>query len=192
MWRDPDDTDQQPHRRSVRLLGYSYAEPGEYFATLCTERMKSLFGRVADGQMVLSAAGLIAQQCWLEIPKHLPHVELDVFVVMPNHLHGILVIKDVGARHGVPVRERFGAPVAGSLATIIRLFKQAVTRRVKGRRGRPLRIWQRNYYEHIVRPGELDEIREYIRLNPVRWTCDRYNPDRSVLVMDVDGRLRPR
>ncbi len=175
--------------------------------------------------MGLSPTGLVVQDCWLEIPRHFRQVELDEFVVMPNHLHGILLltvgarhgvpdVADVGARHGVPswrrpVLEQFGRAVSGSLATVIRLFKQAVTKRARAlrvgahhgvpdvadvgaRHGVPLQIWQRNYYEHIIRDGgELGKIREYIATNPLRWACDRYNPERGVLARDEAGGLVP-
>lgn len=213
------------HRRSVRLSGYGYSQSGAYFLTLCVREMRPLFGRVAEGKMDLSPTGLIVQDCWLEIPRHFRRVELDEFVVMPNHLHGILLFTvgtrrhapaapDVGARHGVPdvadvggrhavprwrrpVLEEFARPVSGSLATVIRLFKQAVTKRARAlrvgaRHGVPLQIWQRDYYEHIIHDGgELGKIREYIAGNPLRWACDRYNPERGVLVRDEAGGLVP-
>jgi putative transposase len=237
------------HRRSIRLSGYDYSESGAYFLTLCVRDMKPLFGRVAEGKMGLSPTGLVVQDCWLEIPRHFRQVELDEFVVMPNHLHGILLltvgarhgvpdvadigaqhrvpevanvgaqhrvpeVANVGARHGVPSRrrpvlEQFGRAVSGSLATVIRLFKQAVTKRARAlrvgahhgvpdvadvgaRHGVPLQKWQRNYYEHIIRDGgELGKIREYIATNPLRWACDRYNPERGVLVRDEAGGLVP-
>jgi hypothetical protein len=96
------------HRRSIRLSGYDYSESGAYFLTLCVRDMKPLFGRVAEGKMGLSPTGLVVQECWLEIPRHFRQVELDEFVVMPNHLHGILLFT-VGARHGVPEVANVGA-----------------------------------------------------------------------------------
>ena len=133
--------------------------------------------------MVLSEAGEIAAACWKQIPDHFSHVALDAFVIMPNHLHGILFL--VGARHAVPLQaasqrtERFGKPVPGSVPTIVRSFKSAATRRINALRGAPgSPVWQRNYYEHIIR-GEsaLQSIRRYITENPQRWHLDRYNPD---------------
>jgi len=120
---------------------------------------------------------------------------------MPNHLHGILFIKGVGRQGDEPRRnvalhssalEQFGKPRPGSLATILRLFKQAVTRQVQAGESRAAPLWQRNYYEHIIRsPAELERIRAYIRQNPLRWACDRYNPEQGVLVKDASGKLMP-
>ena len=197
------------HRRSIRLSGYNYSQPGANFLTLCMRDMKSLLGRIADGRMQLSPVGSIVQAYWLEIPRHFGHAELDEFVVMPNHLHAILtfdvgahpvVPSVVGARHGVPhhplpLPERFARPVSGSLASVLRLFKQAVTKRARdvgARHGVPLQIWQRNYYEHIIRNEvELGRIREYIATNVLRWACDRYNPDCGVLVRNEADELAP-
>nr|WP_315862938.1 transposase [Thermosynechococcus sp. NK55a] len=94
------------HRRSIRLKGYDYTQPGAYFITICTHDRACLFGEVVEGQMRLNEAGHIAQQCWTDIPNHFPHIQLDEFIIMPNHVHGILVIvhhvHHVGARHAVP------------------------------------------------------------------------------------------
>jgi REP element-mobilizing transposase RayT len=127
------------HRRSIRLKGYDYAGPGWYYLTICTFEREFLFGDIVEDQMRPSMIGAIAQECWNEIPQHFAHAALDVSVVMPNHLHGIIIIGgEVGARHGVPVQSprhaaAFGKPVPGSLATMVGLFKQAVTKRVGAR-----------------------------------------------------------
>jgi REP element-mobilizing transposase RayT len=131
------------HRRSIRLKGYDYSKPGWYYLTICTFERNFLFGEIANSQMRPSMIGTIAQECWNEVPKHFPRAALDVSVVMPNHLHGILIIEGTGTGtprraqgscHGMPVQPpqpaAFGQPVSGSLATIVGQFKQAVTRRV--------------------------------------------------------------
>jgi REP-associated tyrosine transposase len=112
------------------------------------------------------------------IPKHFDTALVDEFIVMPNHVHGIVMIRDVGARHAVPVSRRFGKPAAGSLAAIVGSFKSATTRRINELRQTPgISVWQRNYYEHVVRGDDsLDRIREYITSNPARWDVDRENP----------------
>ncbi len=166
------DMTEQPyrHRRSIRLKGYDYALPGAYFITFCTYRRLPLFGDVVDGAMRLNAHGNIAQNCWNALSDHFAHVKLDAFVVMPNHVHAVLWIRDVGARHVVP-REQFSRPVPGSLAQIVRIYKAAVTRQS----GSP--VWQRNYYDHIIRDdAELDRIRIYIQENPANWRDDEDNP----------------
>jgi putative transposase len=159
------------HRRSIRLRGYDYTSGGAYFVTANTHARECLFGQIAGGELDLNAYGQIALECWLDIPTHCPQADLDAFIVMPNHIHGIVVLVDDAARSSLtPVQERFGKPVAGSLPTIVRLYKAAVTRRVNELRdalGMP--IWQRNYYEHIIRDDEsLNRIRAYIVSNPLR------------------------
>ncbi|MTI85539.1 MAG: hypothetical protein FH756_16995 [Firmicutes bacterium] len=95
------------HRRSIRLPGYEYSRPGSYFITVCTQDRKCLFGRITNDNMILNKYGKIANDIWFEIPVHFPHVQLDEFIVMPNHIHGIIAIVDanVGARHAVPQRK---------------------------------------------------------------------------------------
>ena len=154
-----------------------------------------LFGEVVAGRMRLSSAGRVASQCWREIPKHFPTVTLDVSVVMPNHVHGIIVIgkssdqRNVGAQHAAPLHSparalstRPARPLstrpaplrvhAGSLGTIVRAFKSATTKRINERDGTPgKQVWQGNYYDRIIRSdGELDRARRYIMTNPDRWS----------------------
>ena len=166
-------------RRSIRLKGYDYSLPGAYFVTICTFERQPLFGEVVNGNLQLNQLGRTAQVCWLALSNHFPYIGLDVSVVMPNHIHGVLWIHDVGARHAVPLPpKRFGKSVAGSLATVVRSYKSAVTRRIGQMRhtlGVP--VWQRNYYEHIIRNDlELDRIRVYIQDNPAKWQEDGDNP----------------
>ena len=129
--------------------------------------------------MVLSPIGKIAQEYWVEIPEHFKHIELDEFVVMPNHIHGIIIIndnrRDTACR--VPTNQ-FGKPVPGSLPTIIRSYKSAVTKQINERRKRPgKKLWQRNFYEHIIRNDkELPQIRKYIIDNPMKWQLDNEHP----------------
>jgi putative transposase len=166
------------HRRSLRLKDFDYAQHGVYFITICTHRRQCLLGSAINGAVRLNRHGEIADMCWRAIPRHFPHVGLDEFVIMPNHIHGIIT---VGARHAVPLRsriERFRKPVGGSIPTIVRSFKSAVTKRINEYHSTPgLPVWQRNYYEHVIRNEDtLDRIREYILNNPVRWAFDPENP----------------
>jgi putative transposase len=171
------------HRRSIRLSGWDYTSAGAYFVTICTHERSRLFGKVVDGQMQMNEYGQIVWACWKEIPLHFPHVELDAFVVMPNHVHGIIILAPVGARHkvGAPhaVPPPFGKPVPGSIPTILRSFKSAVTKRINALREVPgAPVWQSNYYEHIIRyEREWGHIREYILNNPARWETNENNPD---------------
>jgi len=143
-----------------------------------------LFGEVVDGEMVLNEVGLIAQQTWAEIPDHFPNVTCDTYVIMPNHIHGIIEIEredripGVGARHAVPqpedMFEAFGKPLPGSIPTIIRSFKSEVTKRYHDMtKAHETRLWQRNYYEHVIR-GENDHLAayDYILTNPLNWEQD--------------------
>ena len=179
---DPD----RHYRRSIRLKGYDYTQPGAYFVTICTHQRTPLFGQVVDGEMILNAFGEIVREEWFKTAQIRPYVELydDEFIVMPNHIHGIIrIVADptavVGARRRrAPTVEQFGKPVPGSIPTIVRAFKSAVTKRINQLRGTPgAPVWQRNYYEHIIRTERtLIAIRRYIIENPARWSLDRYNP----------------
>jgi len=179
-------------RRSIRLPYYDYAQAGAYFVTVCTESHACWFGCVADGQMRLNRLGEIADECWREIPVHFADVELDAFIVMPNHVHGIIVITDatgatsIRATHASPLRLPNG-PKPRSIGTIIGSYKSAASKRINETRGTPgvrtthaspLQVWQRNYYEHIIRSQEsLNRIRQYVMDNPASWMLDRENPE---------------
>jgi len=168
------------HRRSIRLKGYDYTQAGAYFVTICTYQRMCLFGEVVEGQMRLNELGEIVRDEWLKTAQLRPRVVLDAFVVMPNHIHGIIVLVDRrGTLQRAPTTfERFGKPTSDSIPTIVRLFKSAAARRINERRGTPgAPVWQRNYYEHIIRSEDsLVRIREYIAENPLRWHLDRENP----------------
>jgi REP element-mobilizing transposase RayT len=136
--------------------------------------------------MELNGLGEIVGECWNKIPEHFPNVELDIFVTMPNHLHGIIVLtgdQTLYTRRGTacraPTIESFGKPVAKSLPTVMRSFKSGASKQINKARKTPgCPLWQRNYYEHVVRNEEdLNEIREYIITNPLKWAVDRENPN---------------
>ena len=171
------------HRRSIRLKGYDYAEAGMYFVTLTARDRVPLFGSIIGGIMHPSEAGLIIQKEWLRTPSIRPEVELDEFIIMPDHMHGIIVIVDerngvtsssncvVGANSYSPqLTTPFRSP-SRTLGAIIRGFKAASTKHIITLRGTPgIPVWQRNYYEHIVRDGRaLDRIRSYIKNNVTAW-----------------------
>jgi putative transposase len=181
------------HRRSIRLKGHDYTQAGEYFVTIRTHDRGNVLGRIQNENLILSEIGTIVKQEWMKTPEVRSNVDLDEFVIMPNHVHGILVIRDerkggeafVRANGNSPIRENkssqgktpFRSPSA-TVGAIVRGFKGATTKRVNElfvTPGRPL--WHRNYYEHVVRNEEdLERIREYIRLNPTRWPTDEENP----------------
>ena len=174
--------DNHESRRAIRLPGFDYAETGRYFVTLCACDMHCLFGRMENGAVLLGPIGQIADSRWREIPSHFPHVLLDAFVVMPNHVHGILILtRGQGAdRHGnaVPLQgmpEGFQRPVAGSIPTIVRSYKSAVTYqagRILRRKG--MRLWQSNYFERVLRDDkEYLAASRYILENPSAWHRDK-------------------
>ena len=164
--------------RSIRLKEYDYTQPGAYFVTVCTWTRENLFGEVVDRDVRLNEKGHIVEECWNVIPEHFPQIELEAFVVMPNHIHGIIVINGndvvVGATHASPLRKKSG-PTPKSLGAIVGSFKSAAARRIKDKVGET-GIWQRSYYEHVIRDKkEWDLIRKYIEANPDNWEQDEEN-----------------
>lgn len=172
MWCDLD----RQHRRSIRLKGYDYSQVGAYFITVCAQNRECLFGSVVDGEMRLNGAGTIVADEWLKTTMIRDEIELDEWVVMPNHFHGIVWINH-HRRGDWPVAPT--GPQPRSLGSLMAGFKSAVTKRINENRQTPgEKIWQRNYYEHIIRnESELNRIREYIVNNPLQWELDRENPD---------------
>lgn len=165
------------HRRSIRLAGRDYAAVGSYFVTICTYSRELLFGEIIDGCVRLNPLGTIVAQEWVKTRRVRPNVEIDAWVVMPNHLHGIIVIRDAQRGHQPDGASPFQSP-SQTIGAIVRGVKAAVTRQVNDMRDTPgVTVWQRNYHEHIVRDQrELDRIRDYIATNPLRWGNDTLNP----------------
>ena len=188
------------HRRSIRLKGYDYSQKGAYFVTICTRDRHCLFGDVEQGEMILNDAGNMIKTWWLAIPGKYRHVELDECMIMPNHFHGIIgIIKNVGADqcvcpdvclcHDPYVPEHFnetkkkGEHTGSPLPRIIQWFKTMTTNEyirgidAHGWKRFNGKLWQRNYYEHVIRTDkELNQIREYIVNNPMQWELDTENP----------------
>jgi REP element-mobilizing transposase RayT len=178
---------QKHHRRSIRLREYDYSQTGFYFITICVHERQCLFGEIINGQLQLNKYGEIAHNEWENTAKIRKNVSLDVFVIMPNHVHGIVVIHDNNRRgtmpralekdtaHHAPTLEQFGKPTSNSIPTIIRSYKATVTKQVNQLRNTlGAQFWQRNYYEHIIRnEKELSNIRQYIVNNPLHWDFDR-------------------
>ena len=192
---------ERQRRQSLRLPNYDYASSGAYFITLCTHERRYLFGEIMGGQMQLIPLGRIAQEEWVRSTQIRREVLLDAAVIMPNHVHGIVVIDAaiIGGAVGATGRSPLQAgrslqetprvvrpgPPARSLPAFVAGFKSATTRRINEARALCTRlpVWQRNYYEHIIRnPGELHRIREYIVQNPARWPEDLENPSAQRLV----------
>ena len=164
------------NRRSTRLPKYDYTRSGVYFVTICTYRFASLFGRIVNGNVQLNSLGRLVEEEWRRTELVRPSVDVDLFVVMPNHLHGLLSISDCQAEQ---IPERAATMRANSLGSIIAQFKSKVTKRSRRLANpRSVPIWKRNYYDHIVRnERSLARIRNYILENPSRWNDDRYYRD---------------
>jgi len=174
------------HRRSIRLRGYDYRQAGAYFVTICSQNRECMFGQVVEGQMILNAPGHMVELVWRELPQHYPGIEVDAFVVMPNHVHGIIILVGAGPR---ACPDKSGQPqgvtptTTMSLPDVVHRFKSLTTARY--RRGVlqdswpafPGRLWQRNYHEHVVRSEEeLNRIQQYVIDNPLHWEEDPENP----------------
>ncbi|MGH2643852.1 MAG: transposase [Chitinophagaceae bacterium] len=156
---------------SIRLKDYDYSQPGAYFITICAKNRQCIFGNIMDGVMILNYGGHVAQQCWSEIPLHYSNVSLDAFVVMPDHIHGIIVINErhpVEANNHSPLPNKFRSP-SKTVGSMVRGFKIGVTKWFR-QQGNIYYVWQPNYYEHIIRDENgFNNIRDYIIRNPSHW-----------------------
>jgi REP element-mobilizing transposase RayT len=180
---------------SARLQNWNYSWNGFYFVTICTKNRECFLGNITDGKMKLSDIGKMARKYWLEIPNHFPFVQLDAFVVMPNHVHGIIIIdktdnivgRDVACNvstvsdktsiDGKNENMALISPKQGSLSTIIRSYKSVVTKHA--RKTRIDFSWQPRFYDHIIRnDNSYQNISEYIINNPLNWNNDKLYLDR--------------
>ncbi|MFO7983355.1 MAG: transposase [Desulfuromonadales bacterium] len=184
------------HRRSIRLQGYDYSRAGAYFVTICVQGWRCLFGEVANNGMVLNEGGKMVRHTWLNLGDRFQNLTVDEFIVMPNHFHGIIFLTD---RRGEPCvrpfvqndsanqgdhKDRPYGTSAGSVGRIIQTFKSLSTvgyaQGVERNAWPPFpgRLWQRNYYERIIRnDNELHRARKYITGNPAKWAFDDENPN---------------
>lgn len=185
------------NRQSIRLKGYNYSQEGAYFVTVFTKNRVCLFGDVIKDKMILNIPGEIVKKCWISIPSHYANVSLDYFMIMPNHVHGIILINykrvqnieplqsltsNVRAQDIEPQKEilqkqnRYQNVTKASIGSIIRGFKIGATKWF--RKNTDIKnVWHRNYYEHVIRnETDLNNIREYIIYNPLKWETDEENP----------------
>ena len=162
---------------SARLENWDYSIPWWYYITICTRGMKCWFGDIKNGKMELNKYGKIASKHFEKIPNHFKSVEIDYYVIMPNHVHGIIIINDtVETRDRVSLQnnKKFGKPLKNSLPVIINQYKGSVTRRIR-KSGFPSFQWQARFYDHIIRnERDLYRIRTYIKNNPLKWAVDEY------------------
>ncbi len=181
-----------PNRSTLRLREFDYTTPGAYFITICTFRKACVLGQVIDDHAFLSATGSMVASTWSDLPNCCPGVQTDAFIVMPNHIHGIIVLN--GNHHTSPPADGQAwepAPTFG-LPDIIHRFKSLTTHQfaplAHDRDHRPVRshLWQRNYYEHVIRDDSgLQRIREYVANNPLSWALDRENPTLTAVPVRV-------
>jgi putative transposase len=165
-------------RRSIRFRRYDYSQHAYYFFTLCAAGHESIFGRIRNYKMECNRAGAAVWETWRQLPPRFPVIELDAFVVMPNHLHGIRFFPPLaaaGAASSAPTKTVADAPALGLILRAFKSLSAAAVSRVLHRTGA---VWQRNYYEHIVRSAkDLDAVRLYINQNPMQWLNDQENPE---------------
>jgi putative transposase len=190
------------HRKSIRLKGYDYSKAGIYFITVCTKERKCLFGKIVDEEMILNDAGKIANEYWLDIPKHFPDVNLHEHIIMPNHVHGIIELTNVGAQNFIgvqdfvrvqdfeplqninpnvvgvedfqPPQNQFQKIIPHSIGSIIRGYKIGVTKWFRKNTNIYI-VWQRNLYEYVIRNEQsYKNIANYIINNPREWKEDKF------------------
>lgn len=156
------------HRHSIRLPGYDYSQAGAYYVTLVSYRRECLFGDLVNHEFTLNVFGRVIRYAWLDLPCHYPNVRLDAFCIMPNHVHGFIILNEEipGVHH--------------PLSEIIRGFKTLSAKRINVlRKMQGMPVWQRNYYEHIIRnEADYNRISQYILTNPDNWGDDEENPDK--------------
>src|ERR1700730_12019876 len=184
-----------PGYRPMRLKDREYSAPGLYFVTICATQMRCIFGRIRQKSVELTSLGHITRASWIGIPLHFARVNLHSFVIMPNHIHGIVEIVPAGlAQHAAPLQGRQsggvlqGVPV-GSVSAIVRSFKAEVTRRSRLELHSQGRIWQPNYFDRVIRDGrEFSNASRYIAENPLKWEADLENP-KAAKVLSEEERL---
>jgi putative transposase len=176
---------ERKNRQSIRLPEYDYSQTGAYFVTVLTYQRECILGDVIDDEVSLSEIGKIVEAVWREIPAHFPNVSSDEYVIMPNHVHGIIRIESdiVRARHASPLRVHANKSSpkgtdSRSLGAIIGSFKSAVTKRIHLLQGfQNIHLWHRNYYEHVIRNvRDYERVLDYIQSNPINWEQDSEYP----------------
>jgi putative transposase len=177
------------HRRSIRLKGYNYTQPGSYFVTIVTKNREHIFGEIIMGKIHFNLYGRTIMKYWQEIPRNFSNAELDIWTIMPNHIHGIIIIhpnlstgeashyKASDIDDASPQQQRPTGTNPQSLAAMIQNFKSISTRRINRFRRTPgVPLWQRDYWERIIRDErELNQVREYIQNNPLQWPRKQEN-----------------
>ncbi|MFA5271010.1 MAG: transposase [Candidatus Omnitrophota bacterium] len=163
--------DKYPERKPNRLREYDYSQSGYYYVTICVQNRRFIFGDISNNKMITSQYGDIAKNSWLDLPNHYKNIQLDVFVIMPNHIHGIIIINNpVGNRPACSVNKN------NNLSVIVGSYKSTVTKQIN-RMNNVVFRWQKSFHDHIIRTTDsLKNIREYIENNPINWNNDENNP----------------
>ena len=173
-----------PRRRPMRLRHFDYSSSGAYFVTICTRYRLCVLSNVMDGNVLLNEYGRIVESVWKNLPRHYPHVQMDACIIMPNHIHGIVMLHTEGVDDSSKERAGFKPAPTGecpklhALTEVVRGFKTFSARKINALRGTTgTSLWQRGYFEHVIRgESSLDRIRQYIGDNPMRWCEDPENP----------------
>ena len=186
------------YRKPNRLAGYDYNQDGFYFVTICTKDRETYFGEIKEGIMELNQWGKIVDQCWREIPDHFKNIFIDEYIVMPNHVHGIILIHHetslesmgqslVGTRYTLSLpTEDVDARRHEKIPVVIGSFKASVSRKINNVQHEFQFQWQRSYHDHIIRNDiALQKIRQYILDNPLKWNEDENNPKNFVNLKNV-------
>ncbi|MDD3296242.1 MAG: transposase [Candidatus Omnitrophica bacterium] len=183
--------DKFPKRKLTRLKKYDYSQTGYYFVTICTQNRKEIFASIKNNQIILNEFGRIVKKSWLQIPEHFKNIELDKYIIMPNHIHTIINIVGAGSPRPLKNHDNDDNKIIGysigrgnlaptKLGQVMAFFKYQTTKQINKLQNRPgIKIWQRRYHDHIIRNDKsLNRIREYIDNNPKTWDNDIENPIR--------------
>ena len=170
---------QSNNRRSIRLKEFDYSNPNWYYVTICTNERINYFGKIVNSKIILSDIGNKAKEFWEQIPEHFDYIELDSFIIMPNHIHGIIIINSRNVQLNIPTKRKDNyfskiSSQKGALGIVIRTYK-AMVKKWSNETIYTKFKWQRNYFEHIIRnENDLFNTRRYIALNPFKWEIDKY------------------
>jgi REP element-mobilizing transposase RayT len=170
-------------RKSIRLRNYDYSQCGAYFITVCTEKRKCIFGDITNGKMILNNCGIIAEKELLKLNNE-TDVNLESYVIMPNHIHMIFEFPtDVGAIHELPSKMSIKERRKMKLPKVVGKYKMLASKEINMIRKTPgKKLWQRNYWDHIIRDeNDFNVISEYVENNPTKWDLDKLNPVNQVL-----------
>ena len=167
--------DMRRERKITRLREYDYRQNGAYAVTLCVHERRWAFGKVENSVVRLNQFGQVAMEHWLAIPQRRLNVELDGFVIIPNHIHGILLLRGQPPTDDTPETRQFGQAQRNALGSVIGSYKSGVTRNINALRGQATCVWQSRFYEHTIRHDQdLEHQRQYIVNNPLKWTEDEF------------------